>query len=208
MSTSWPFMSGICANRCSSRRESWSVVCCRSRCAWAVASAACSASPARMSRSTSRLRTSLRRVPGAPETTATSTMHPNEIVTLRDMGRSPWMRSLLPLRRCENYTVARIAALDVGERRIGVAISDVTQTLARPVGVIRTSGLDADALDRAVAELTRLAAEEDGLATLGVRRPRRLDGSPNDMTPRVQAFAERLRERTDLPIVLQDERLT
>ena len=135
-------------------------------------------------------------------------MHPNEIVTLRDMGRSPWMRSLLPLRRCENYTVARIAALDVGERRIGVAISDVTQTLARPVGVIRTSGLDADALDRAVAELTRLAAEEDGLATLVVGLPRRLDGSPNDMTPRVQAFAERLRERTELPIVLQDERLT
>ena len=114
----------------------------------------------------------------------------------------------LPPRRCENYTVARIAALDVGERRIGVAISDVTQTLARPVGVIQTSGLDADALDRAVAELTRLAAEEDGLATLVVGLPRRLDGSPNDMTPRVQAFAERLRERTELPIVLQDERLT
>ena len=104
--------------------------------------------------------------------------------------------------------MARIAALDVGERRIGVAISDVTQTLARPVGVIQTSGLDADALDRAAAELARLAAEEDGLATLVVGLPRRLDGSPNDMTPRVQAFAARLGERPELPIILQDERLT
>jgi len=104
--------------------------------------------------------------------------------------------------------VGRIAALDVGERRIGVAVSDVTQTLARPVGVIQTSGLEADALDRAAAELARLAAEEDGLTTLVVGLPRRLDGTANDMTPRVQTFAARLGQRTDLPVVLQDERLT
>lgn len=104
--------------------------------------------------------------------------------------------------------MGRIAALDVGERRIGVAVSDVTETLARPVGVIQTSGLEADALDRAAAELARLAAEEDGLTTLVVGLPRRLDGTANDMTPRVQAFAARLGQRTDLPVVLQDERLT
>ena len=104
--------------------------------------------------------------------------------------------------------MARIAALDVGERRIGVAVSDVTQTLARPVGVIQTAGLEADALDRAAAELGRLAAEEDGLAALVVGLPRRLDGTPNEMTLRVEAFAARLGKRTDLPIVLQDERLT
>ena len=104
--------------------------------------------------------------------------------------------------------MGRIAALDVGERRIGVAVSDVTQTLARPVGVIQTSGLEADALDRAAAELARLAAEEDGLTTLVVGLPRRLDGTANDMTPRVQTFAARLGQRTDLPVVLQDERLT
>ena len=38
--------------------------------------------------------------------------------------------------------------------------------------------------------------------------PRRLDGSANDMTPRVEAFAQTLGRRTSLPIVLQDERLT
>jgi len=104
--------------------------------------------------------------------------------------------------------VGRVAALDIGERRIGVAISDATCTLARPVGVLQTSGLDGDALDRAASEVARLAAEEDGLATLVVGLPRHLDGSPSKMTPRVEDFAARLRSRTDLPVVLQDERLT
>lgn len=99
-------------------------------------------------------------------------------------------------------------ALDIGERRIGVAISDATRTLARPVGVLQTSGLDGDALERAESEVARLAAEEDGLATLVIGLPRHLDGSSSDMTPRVEAFAARLRARTALPVVLQDERLT
>jgi putative Holliday junction resolvase len=104
--------------------------------------------------------------------------------------------------------VGRIAGLDVGERRIGVAVSDATGTLARPVGVVRTSGLGGDALDRAAAELTRLAAEDDGLTALVVGLPRRLDGSANEMTPRVEAFAHALGRRVSLPVVLQDERLT
>jgi putative Holliday junction resolvase len=104
--------------------------------------------------------------------------------------------------------VGRIAAFDVGERRIGVAVSDVTATLARPVGVLQTSGLDGDALERAASEVARLAAEEDGLTTLVVGLPRHLDGTPSDMTPRVEAFAKRLHARIDLHVVLQDERLT
>jgi putative Holliday junction resolvase len=108
----------------------------------------------------------------------------------------------------ELYDVGRVAGLDVGERRIGVAVSDLTGTLARPVGVLQTSGLDGDAVERAVTELARLSAEEDGLASLVVGLPRRLDGSPNDMTPRVQAFAAAVGARIGMPVVLQDERLT
>ena len=108
----------------------------------------------------------------------------------------------------ELYDVTRVAGLDVGERRIGVAVSDLTRTLARPVGVLHTSGLAGDALDRTVAEVARLAAEDDGLAALVVGLPRRLDGSLNDMTPRVEAFAAALHTRTALPVTLQDERLT
>jgi putative Holliday junction resolvase len=57
-------------------------------------------------------------------------------------------------------------------------------------------------------EIARLAAEEDGVASIVVGLPRRLDGTPNDMTPRVQAFAERLRVASGLPVSLQDERLS
>jgi putative Holliday junction resolvase len=89
-----------------------------------------------------------------------------------------------------------------------VAVSDASGTLARPVGVVRTAGLEKDALDRAAAEIARLAREEDGLVALVIGLPRRLDGTANDMTPRVQAFAQTLGTRTSLPVVLQDERLT
>ena len=102
----------------------------------------------------------------------------------------------------------RVVGLDVGERRIGVAISDLTGTLARPVGMVPTTGLDRDAVDRASAEIARLAAEEDGVATIVVGLPRHLDGRPSDMTPRVEAFASRLGARTALPVHLQDERLS
>jgi putative Holliday junction resolvase len=102
----------------------------------------------------------------------------------------------------------RIVGLDVGERRIGVAISDATCTLARPVGVLRSARLDAEALEQAAREIGRLAGEEDGVTTLVIGLPRRLDGSANDMTPRVELFARELGLLTHLPVVLQDERLT
>ena len=102
----------------------------------------------------------------------------------------------------------RIVGLDVGERRIGVAISDVSCTLARPLGVLRTSGLDGDALIVASEEVRRLTAEDDGVTSIVVGLPRRLDGSPGDMTPRVEVFATRLQTKTGLPVALQDERLS
>jgi putative Holliday junction resolvase len=101
-----------------------------------------------------------------------------------------------------------VLGLDVGEKRIGIAISDLTATLARPVGVLRPSGLELDALDVVAREIARLAAEEDGVSAIVVGLPRRLDGSPNDMTPRVEQFARRLESKTSLPVALQDERLS
>ena len=102
----------------------------------------------------------------------------------------------------------RIVGLDVGERRIGVAISDATATLARPVGVLRSTALDAEALEQAAREVGRLAGEEDGVSAIVIGLPRRLDGTPNDMTPRVELFARELGALTHLPVVMQDERLT
>jgi putative holliday junction resolvase len=103
--------------------------------------------------------------------------------------------------------VGRIIGLDVGERRIGVAVSDPSATLARPLSTLRTSGLDGNALQVSLDAITRLAADEPFDAIV-VGLPRRLDGSPNEMTPRVERFAERLRDRVGVAVFLQDERLT
>ena len=102
----------------------------------------------------------------------------------------------------------RTVGLDIGERRIGVAVSDATGTLARPLGVLRPAGLDVDALDVVAREIGRLASEEDGVGAIVVGLPRRLDGTPTEMTSRVQQFARALGAKTSLPVTLQDERLS
>lgn len=102
----------------------------------------------------------------------------------------------------------RTVGLDIGQRRIGVAVSDVTGTLARPLGVLRPAGLDVDALDVVVREIARLAGEEDGVGAIVIGLPRRLDGTPTEMTPRVEQFARALGTKTSLPVALQDERLS
>jgi putative Holliday junction resolvase len=101
----------------------------------------------------------------------------------------------------------RVLAVDVGERRIGLAISDVSRTLARPLRTltVRSAG---DGIDQVVAEIARLHAEEDGLSTVVVGLPIRLDGSPGEQTARVTAFIDALRMRTAVPILTADERLS
>ena len=104
--------------------------------------------------------------------------------------------------------MGRIVAFDVGERRIGVAISDASCTLARPLGTLQVKGLDSHAVNAAAAEVARLAAEDDGVAAVVVGLPRRLDGSPNDMTPRVERFGRDLSVSIRMPVTFQDERLS
>ena len=102
----------------------------------------------------------------------------------------------------------RIVGLDVGERRIGIAVSDATGTLATPASVLRPSALDADAVQLVAFELERFSQQDEPITAVVVGLPRRLDGSPTSMTPRVEEFAAALGAKTGLPIVLQDERLT
>lgn len=95
----------------------------------------------------------------------------------------------------------------MGGRRIGLAISDPSGTLARPLSTLTVDGPD-DAVARVAAEIARLAGEEDGLATIVVGAPARLDGTPSAQTATVDAFVDALRARTTLPIMREDERLT
>jgi putative Holliday junction resolvase len=97
-----------------------------------------------------------------------------------------------------------VLAIDVGAKRTGLALSDASGTLARPHRVIAS----ATPLDTIVDEIVRLQAEDDGLTTVVVGLPKRLDGSPNDQTPRVAKFVGLLRTRVSAPVVTQDERLT
>jgi putative Holliday junction resolvase len=100
----------------------------------------------------------------------------------------------------------RILAMDVGRTRIGLAISDPSQTLARP---LTTLVVKADtAIDTVVQSLARLIAEDDGLERVVVGLPVRLNGEPNEQTRYVEKFIGALKSRTALPIEVEDERLT
>lgn len=101
----------------------------------------------------------------------------------------------------------RILAIDVGARRVGLAISDASGTLARPLETIAVTS-DADAVERVARRVDELAGEDDGLAAIVVGMPSRLDGTPTGETPRVAAFIASLRTRTSLTIATEGERLS
>ena len=98
-------------------------------------------------------------------------------------------------------------AVDVGARRVGLAISDVSRTLARPLETMTVSS-DAEAVDRLVRRIAELADEDGGLATIVVGMPSHLDGTPSPQTARVAAFVERLKGRTSLTVATEGERLS
>lgn len=101
----------------------------------------------------------------------------------------------------------RVLAIDFGARRVGLAISDRSRTLARPLETIAVTG-DAEAVDRIARRIDELAAEEDGVGTIVVGLPARLDGSASNATSAVLQFVARLKQRTAVPIVTEDERLS
>jgi putative pre-16S rRNA nuclease len=104
----------------------------------------------------------------------------------------------------------RAVAIDYGGRRVGLAVSDASRTLARPVEtLIRPHGSgDLAAVTAVLDAVDRLEHDADPVDTLVVGVPRRLDGSPNEQTPKVEQFVAALRAATTRTVVIQDERLT
>lgn len=100
-------------------------------------------------------------------------------------------------------TRGRLLAVDYGERRIGLAISDPTGTIASPAGaIVRRAGKRPP-----IAEILRRA---EALEARGFVIGLPLDGDGND-TPRsieVRAIAREIERRTGLPVELMDERYT
>lgn len=101
----------------------------------------------------------------------------------------------------------RVVALDLGERRIGMAISDATATLARPLRTIERDRSDEAAARNLLSHINALNAE-DPVECIVVGLPIRLDGSANNQTARVQKMAALVAAGTTIPVVMQDERLS
>lgn len=97
----------------------------------------------------------------------------------------------------------RILGVDYGERRVGLALSDPTATIASPLPTLgRRKGKRPP-----VAPIARLA-EEHEVEAIVVGLPLTLEGDDSDWTREVRQFAEALADRTGLPVALEDERMT
>lgn len=96
----------------------------------------------------------------------------------------------------------RVLALDVGERRVGIAISDPTGALARPLRALVRSSREAD-----FSTIAALVAEYDaGLIVVGL--PFSLDGTQGPQARRVTGYADGLADHLSIPVVMWDERFT
>jgi putative Holliday junction resolvase len=103
----------------------------------------------------------------------------------------------------------RFLGVDYGAKRLGLALSDFTATLARPWRMIPSTGGPARAAADIAAVVAALRASEDGaLDGVVVGLPRRLNGEDTDQTPDVRQFVAVLAELTGLPVDVQDERLS
>ena len=93
----------------------------------------------------------------------------------------------------------RILAVDHGEKRIGLALSDPTATIASPLQVIKHVSRLLDA-----AQVANLASENEvGLIVIGQSFDE--EGNPNLAGRRAAKFAEALKEQTNIPVELFDE---
>ena len=96
----------------------------------------------------------------------------------------------------------KVVALDFGRARTGVAVSDPTGTLARPLAVVERAATEAG-LAR-VAELVR----EEGAEQVVVGMPLTLRGERGEQARETEAFVEALRAAVDVPVDTFDERFT
>ena len=102
----------------------------------------------------------------------------------------------------------RALGIDFGRRRIGLALSDASGTLARPWKTIEGHAAVAAAARALAAELTALAGNDEPVGVIVLGHPRRLDGRANEQTAAVEQLTGALRALVTVPVVLQDERLT
>ncbi len=96
----------------------------------------------------------------------------------------------------------RLIGIDLGTKTIGLALSDVTRTIASPLATIRRVKFTPD-----VAQLLAIASEHR-IAGFVLGLPVNMDGSEGPRAQATRAFARNLNKLTALPILLWDERLS
>lgn len=96
----------------------------------------------------------------------------------------------------------KVLALDYGRARTGVAVSDPTGSIARPLGVVERAATD-DGITRVLA-----LARDEGVDLILVGLPLTLRGERGEQVEETERFLEVLRDATDLPVETFDERFT
>ena len=96
----------------------------------------------------------------------------------------------------------RILGLDIGDRRVGVALSDPGGILATPLTILESRNADKNI----GAIIILLEQHEVAQVIAGI--PLSMDGSIGPQAEKVQTFVEKLKLQTNIPVVLRDERLT
>ena len=97
---------------------------------------------------------------------------------------------------------ARLLGLDVGTKTIGMALSDVTRSVATPFDTIRRTKFTAD------AKTIREVVEKNQVGALVIGFPLNLDGSEGPRAQSTRAFARNLAAHVEVPMVFWDERLS
>ncbi|MCL5074575.1 MAG: Holliday junction resolvase RuvX [Chloroflexi bacterium] len=96
----------------------------------------------------------------------------------------------------------RLLGLDVGDRRIGVAVGDVVLSFARPVTVIQRVSLKRD-----LALIANLV-QEYGIEAIVIGVPKHMKGTIGEQAEKALSFGEHLRQHLGIEVVFWDERLT
>src|ERR1043166_2475378 len=94
----------------------------------------------------------------------------------------------------------RIAALDYGRKRVGLALSDPLQMISQPKGYLSNDS-------KLYSQLKEFISENE-VSQVVVGIPPSLKGSDSEMTREVRSFVEKLKSEIELPITEWDERLT
>ena len=101
----------------------------------------------------------------------------------------------------------RVLGIDLGEARIGVALSDSLGLLAHPRETLRVDRTKPATEKAAVARIKEIARQE-GVRLIVLGLPRNMNGTEGPAAEKARAFADRLRKETACEVRLLDERLT